>query len=72
MQTRVLRGKRAIANYLSVGETFAADLIRRGVIPSFTQGQRARAGLVRYVLVSDCDEYLDRLRSRALETSQGA
>ena len=62
-----LRGKRELAQYLNVGETFAANLLRNVVLPSFTQGQRARAGLVRYVLKSDADQYLERLRNDALE-----
>jgi hypothetical protein len=69
MESPVIRGKRALAVYLGLGETSAANLIRDGVIPSFTQAKRARAGMVRYVLRSDADEYLDRCREAALATA---
>lgn len=62
----VLRGKRQVARYLGVGETVAAELMRKNTLPSFTQGQRARVGLVRYVLRKDADEYLARLRDDAV------
>jgi hypothetical protein len=68
----VLRGKRQVARYLGVGETVAADLMRRGVIPSFTQGQRARVGLVRFVLRVDADAYLARLRDDAVREAAEA
>ncbi len=66
----VIRGKRRLARYIGTGETVAADLMRQGIIPSFTQGQRARVGLVRFVLKSDADEYLARLRDEAVREAQ--
>lgn len=68
--TPVLRGKRALAEYLGIGETSAARLLREDVVPSFSQGQRARSGLVRYVLKSDADQYLARLREAALQDAR--